>query len=85
MSNSHMFKDMLNRTNESCKTLICSEKNAEELYLKCLALIVVSNMRIFLRDKSELEIYKLLKEVPALVKMKAAEKHQVAGYCLKFL
>ena len=86
MSRNHMYTEMIIKSDEACRKLMRADDNdANALYLKCLAVIIVSNFRMFIREKSEIEIYQTLKEIPALTKIRANEKHRIAGYIKEFL
>lgn len=86
MSNKYMFQAMLELADKDCSTLIkADDNNANTLYLKALALIIVSRLRPFLRELSEIEIYKLTKELTALNKVKAAERHAISSYIKQFI
>lgn len=85
MTNQYMYKSMLQLVDERCTQLRASNSSAETLYLKCLALICVSNLRHFLRDKSELEIYKLTKDIRSLSKMRAEQRHILSRLILEYI
>lgn len=86
MSNKYMFQAMLELADQDCSTLIKAEdNNANTLYLKALALIIVSRLRPFLRELSELEVYKLTKEIKALNKVKATDRHTISSYIKQFI
>ena len=86
MSNKYMFQAMLELADKDCYALIKAEdNNANTLYLKAIALIIVSRLRPFLRELSELEIYKLTKEIKALNKVKATDRHTISNCIKEFL
>ncbi len=81
-----MYKAMLQLADERCAHLNKSnDSSAETLYLKCLALICVANLRCFLRDKSELEVYKLTKDIKSLSKMRAEQRHILSRLILEYV
>lgn len=84
MSQDYRYYSMLQLANDELNTLIKSpDKTLEKLYYKCIALIVLSRMRFALREKSELEVYKFLKELSALNKFKSNDKHYIAQQILE--
>lgn len=85
-TSNYMYKSMLEKADNECGLLHKAEDNSlEALYLKCLALIITSRLRSFLRGKSELEIYRETKEIKSLARLRANERHTVASYILKYL
>lgn len=85
-TSSYMHKAMLEKVDQECGMLQRATDNSNEnLYLKCLALIIVSRLRVFLRGKSELEIYTATKGVKSLNKLRANERHTVASFVVKYL
>lgn len=79
-SKTHMYRDLLRVTNKYCERLISNtEDPKDETVLRCLACIVASRMRMFVRDMNNTtSIYNMLTEIPALRKFKAAERKQIA-------
>lgn len=86
MSKSHMYTDMLIKADGQCRSLIRAEDNDNHtLLLKAIATIICGNLRMFIRDKSEIEVYQTLKEIPSLKKIHATDKHRIATYILEFM
>lgn len=82
----YMYQAMLELADKDCSTLIKAEdNNANTLYLKALALVIVSRLRPFLRELSELEIYKLTKEIKSLNKVKATDRHTISSFIKEFM
>lgn len=85
-NNKYMFNAMLELANKDCTKLNKAEDNdIAKLYLKAIALIIVSRLRPFLRELSEIETYKLTKELTALNKIKADERHAISSYIKDFI
>lgn len=79
-SRTHMYKDQIKITNKYCERLINSVENPKaDTVLRCLACVISSRMRMFVRELTQMSIYNMLGEIPALKRYRATERKQIAA------
>lgn len=81
----HMFKDQKEKADELIGKLVQSEDDFKNIVMiERIGNILIIRLRKFIKEMDENEIYEMLKELPSLKKMRAPQKHKLAGIVKEF-
>ena len=80
-----IYKEMLKKTNQYIVEIIKQDNFDNDLVLERIANIITVRLRKFLRQMEDKEIYEMTRQIPALRKMKAQQRHRLVSAVLNFL
>lgn len=80
-----IYKEMLKKTNQYIVEIIKQDNFDNELVLERIANVMIVRLRKFLREMEDKEIYAVTKQMPALRKMKAQQRHKLVSAVLDFV
>ena len=84
-SDRHMYKEFLDRADKRAAELI-KQDGVNIVVLERIANVIVVRLRRFIRGMNEKDVYeRLIKEMPSLRRLKAAEKHRIALTVMEFM
>jgi len=83
----HMLNDMMKKSSLLICGLVKNEDDFKNIVIiERIANILISRLRKFFRlmDNKD-EVYEFIKQIPALNKMRAPQKHKLVSIIIKFL
>lgn len=80
-----IYKEMLKKTNQYIVEIIKQDNFDNELVLERIANVMIVRLRKFLREMEDKEIYAVTKQMLALRKMKAQQRHKLVSAVLDFV
>ena len=82
----HMLRDMMSTSDNLISELLKENNDLRNIVvIERIANIIISRLRRFVRCMDEKELLELTKKLPALKKMRIAEKKVLAHTIIKFL
>ena len=82
----HMLRDMMATSDKLIVELLKENDDLKNIVtIERIANILISRLRKFLRTMNEQEVLELVKDIPALKKMRVAEKKILSKTVIKFL